>query len=268
MPYGDETCTRRTWTSPGHSPSDADRPCNTPRASCRGATAAPPQRADDRPRPAPGGTPKPPHAPTDGLNLVLDSTSPHQPATTHHNPDATTAGPWGRHRKTNPEYRRLNDRRQRARKRGDRAAAWELLKQMRKVPCGDPTDAEYRRLRYCRYADDHLLGFTGPKAEAEAIKDQLAAFLRDELALELSAEKTLVTHARTRAARFLGYEITVRHDDSKITGGRRMLNGTIALRVPLTVVRAKCAPYRRRGKPWLRPALTNLSDYDIVRVYA
>jgi len=43
---------------------------------------------------------------------------------------------------------------------------------------------------------------------------------------------TLITHARTRAARFLGYEITVQHDDSKITGGRRMLNGTIALRVP------------------------------------
>ncbi len=174
----------------------------------------------------------------------------------------------GRHRKTNPEYRRLNDRRQLARKHGDRATARELLKQMRAAPCGDPMDPEYRRLRYCRYADDHVLGFTGPKAEAEAIKDQLAAFLRDELALELSAEKTLITHARTRAARFLGYEITVRHDDSKITGGRRMLNGTIALRVPLTVVRAKCAPYRRRGTPWLRPALVNLSDYDIVRVYA
>ncbi|MDQ4032324.1 MAG: reverse transcriptase domain-containing protein [Actinomycetota bacterium] len=174
----------------------------------------------------------------------------------------------GRHRRNNLEYRRLNDRRQLARKRGDRAAARELLKQMRTVPCGDPMDSGYRRLRYCRYADDHLLGFTGPKAEAEAIKDQLAAFLRDELALELSAEKTLITHARTRAARFLGYEIIVRHDDSKITGGRRMLNGTIALRVPLDVVRAKCAPYRRRGKPWLRPALINLSDYDIVRVYA
>ncbi|MFC0533913.1 hypothetical protein, partial [Phytohabitans kaempferiae] len=113
---------------------------------------------------------------------------------------------------------------------------------------------------------NNLTSYTGPKAEAEAIKDQLAAFLRDELALELSAEKTLITHARTEAARFLGYEITVRHDNSKITGGRRMLNGTIALRVPLTVVRSKCAPYRRRGKPWCRPALINLSDYDIVRV--
>ncbi len=170
-------------------------------------------------------------------------------------------------RRANLEYRRLNDQRQRARKRGDRAAARELLKQMRAVPCGDPMDPGYRRLRYCRYADDELLGFTGPKAEAEEIKEQLAAFLRDELALELSARKTLITHARTRAARFLGYEITVRHDDSKITGGRRMLNGTVALRVPLDVIKAKCAPYRRRGKPWHRSRLVNLDDQDIIQVY-
>ena len=65
----------------------------------------------------------------------------------------------------------------------------------------------------------------------------------------------------------MGYEIIVQHDDSKITGGRRMLNGTIALRVPLDVITAKCAPYRRRGKPWHRSRPVNLDDYDIVRVY-
>src|SRR6266536_220718 len=47
-----------------------------------------------------------------------------------------------------------------------------------------------------------------------------------------------------------------------------MLNGTIAQRVPLTVVRANCVPYPRLRKPWLRPALIPLSSYDIVRVYA
>ena len=78
-------------------------------------------------------------------------------------------------------------------------------------PRGDPQDPGYRRLRYTRYADDHLLGFIGPKAEAEAIKDQLARFLRDDLALELNPDKTLITHARTRAARYLGYEIIVQH---------------------------------------------------------
>src|SRR6201997_2399222 len=77
----------------------------------------------------------------------------------------------------------------------------ELRRQLRRMPVGDPNDPGYRRLRYIRYADDHLLGFTGPKAEAEEIKQRLARFLRDELKLELSADKTLITHARTQKAR-------------------------------------------------------------------
>jgi hypothetical protein len=41
--------------------------------------------------------------------------------------------------------------------------------------------------------------------------------LRDELKLELSAERALVIHARTRAAVYFGYEIIVQHGDSKIS---------------------------------------------------
>ena len=173
----------------------------------------------------------------------------------------------GGRRKENPEYGKAHYRLTQARRKGDRAEAREYQRQARALPFGDPDDPGYRRLRYSRYADDHLLGFTGPKAEAEDIKNQLARFLRDELALELSPEKTLVTHARTRAARYLGYEITVQHADGKITRGRRAANGTIALRVPLDVIRAKRFLYRRHGKPGRRTALLNLDDYDIVRVY-
>ena len=173
----------------------------------------------------------------------------------------------GNSRKVNREYSRLARRRQDARRRGDRAGARELAQQMRTVPYGDPMDPGYRRLKYIRYADDHILGFIGPKAEAEQIKAELAAFLRETLALGLNQSKTLITHARTRAARFLGYEITVQHCDTKLTNGCRSANGGIALRVPLDVIRAKCAPYRRRGKPWHRPQLQNLHDYDIVRIY-
>ncbi len=174
----------------------------------------------------------------------------------------------GQRRRRNPEYSRVKRQRQEARSHGDRATVRELTKQLRALPSGDPLDPGYRRLRYCRYADDHILGFSGPKAEAEAIKDELARFLRDELALELSADKTLITHARTHAARFLGYEITVQHSDSKLTDGRRSANGAIALRVPREVIKAHCALYRCHGKPWHRPAMQNLPDYDIVRTYA
>jgi group II intron reverse transcriptase/maturase len=82
-------------------------------------------------------------------------------------------------RKRNPEYTRVKNRLAYARTCGYRAKARELRRRLRRLPVGDPQDPGYRRLRYSRYADDHLLGFIGPKAEAEAIKDQLAAFLRD-----------------------------------------------------------------------------------------
>jgi Type II intron maturase/Reverse transcriptase (RNA-dependent DNA polymerase) len=173
----------------------------------------------------------------------------------------------GKCRKPNPVYGRLSRQTASARRHGDRAAARELARQRRAVPKGDPMDPGYRRLFYIRYADDVLLGFTGPKAEAEEIKAKLAAFLRETLHLELNASKTLITHARTRAARFLGYRIIVQHCDTKLTNGQRSANGRIALLVPPDVIKAQCARYRCRGKPWHRSALQNQSDYDIVRIY-
>src|ERR1700758_1683960 len=41
----------------------------------------------------------------------------------------------------------------------------------------------------------------------------------------------------------------------------------LPLRVPPDVIKAKCAPYRRHGKPWHRPAMQNLDDYDIIQAY-
>ena len=78
---------------------------------------------------------------------------------------------------------------------------------MQQLPSGNPNDPGYRRLRYLRYADDILLGLIGPVTEAEEIKARLTTFLSRELKLTLSAEKTLITHAHTGKARFLGYEI-------------------------------------------------------------
>ena len=98
-----------------------------------------------------------------------------------------------------------------------------------------------------RYADDTLLGFTGPKAEAVEIKRRLGQFLQDELKLELNQEKTLITHARSPRARFLGYEITTQHTDRFLTNGRRSANGVIGLKVPTVVINAKCARYHG---PW------------------
>ena len=173
----------------------------------------------------------------------------------------------GASRARNPEYMRIRSRRVNARRRGDRATARDLTRQMRTLPSVDPMDPGYRRLRYIRYADDHLLGFIGPKAEAEQIKAELTRFLRETLRLELNQDKTLISHARTQPARFLGHHIIVQHCDTRITYGRRSANGRIALRVPPDVIKAKITPYRCRGKPWHRPGLQNLDDHNIVRTY-
>ncbi|CAI7979066.1 hypothetical protein FRAHR75_570016 [Frankia sp. Hr75.2] len=130
------------------------------------------------------------------------------------------------------------------------------------MPSTDPNDPGYRRLRYIRYADDALLGFTGPQAEAEQIRSRLATFLRDDLRLELNEDKTLITHARTGAASFLGYEIIAQHSPT-----RPRVNGVIGLRVPRTVVQAKCSPYLKHGKPERRPELLNFDDSLVISTY-
>jgi group II intron reverse transcriptase/maturase len=173
----------------------------------------------------------------------------------------------GKRRAHNPAYTQVVREMARARRHGDRAAARQLRNQQRRLPSGDPDDPGYRRLRYCRYADDQILGFTGPKTEAEQIKTRLTRFLRDELRLELSAGKTLITHARTGAARFLGYDITVQHADRKTTRGKRSINGGIALKVPTTVIKAKTSPYLKGGKPAHRSQLVNEDDYTIVNTF-
>jgi group II intron reverse transcriptase/maturase len=173
----------------------------------------------------------------------------------------------GERRRTNPEYEGIKTRLRRARRHGDRAEARTLKRQLHALPYGDPTDPGYRRLRYLRYADDHVLGFTGSRAEAEEIKAKLAEFLRETLGLELNQAKTLITRARSQPARFLGYDIIVQHNNTRRTGGQRKVNGKVALRVPPDVIRAQCARYRQRGKPSHRLQLQNLHDYDIVRIY-
>ena len=173
----------------------------------------------------------------------------------------------GAMRAANPAYRQVDALLRRAKRRGDRAEARRLALEMRTLPSTDPMDSGYRRLKYTRYADDHILGFTGPKAEAEEIKARLARFLRETLGLELNQDKTLITHARSQRARFLGYDISVQHSGTKISNGRRSANGKIALTVPPDVIKAQCARYRQHGKPWHRSRLQNLDDYDIIRVY-
>jgi group II intron reverse transcriptase/maturase len=173
----------------------------------------------------------------------------------------------GSRRRGNPTYLANKTRIYRSRQRGDTETARLLSQLNRRLPSQDPDDPSYRRLRYVRYCDDWLLGFAGPKHEAEQIKSRIGEFLREELKLELSESKTVITHAASQAARFLGYEVRTQHNDTKITRGRRAVNGVMGLFVPKTVIRERCARYTRHGKPAVRGQLLHDQDYTIVEKF-
>jgi group II intron reverse transcriptase/maturase len=173
----------------------------------------------------------------------------------------------GKRRRKYPAYQSVENRMARARRHGDREAVRALRREFRALPSQDPDDPGYRRLRYVRCCDDFLLGFAGPRREAEEIKTRIRMFLRDELRLELSDSKTLITHATSQAAHFLGYELRAQHGDTKVTRNRRMVNGVIGLFVPRTVIRDRCARYMSKGKPAQRGPLLHDDDFTIVAKY-
>jgi hypothetical protein len=174
----------------------------------------------------------------------------------------------GERRRLNQRYNTMKSRVYQLRKRGQRTAALKVKRQMRTMPSYDTHDPHFRRLHYVRYADDWLIGFTGPRGEAEEIKRQIGEYLRDHLKLTLSDAKTLITHGRTERARFLGYELMVIHNDTlHDASGRRTSNGVIGLLAPKDVIKTKKAVYMRRGKPIHRPERTSNSAYSTVSEY-
>lgn len=113
-------------------------------------------------------------------------------------------------------------------------------------PNGDEMDGSYRRLKYIRYADDFILGVIGSKEDALRIKEDIKSFLSENLALELSEEKTLITHTG-KSAKFLGYEITVtrnNHQRRDVQGRlRRTYGKRVRLNVSMATLRDKLLEY-------------------------
>jgi len=170
-------------------------------------------------------------------------------------------------RERNPAYGQVANQRQTARRQGDLERVRALHKERRKHPATTQDDPGYRRLRYIRYADDVLFGFAGPFEEAHQMKDKRASFLQTELKLTVSAEKTLMTHAHTGRARFLGSAIGMMYRATKLDRSRRSVNGAVGMYLPEDGIQAKRTRYLRDGKPIHRPALQNDSEYDILIRY-
>lgn len=148
-------------------------------------------------------------------------------------------------RKRNPTYFNLNTKtcalRRKLRQETDenkRADMTERLAvmqaQLRTIPCKLDMDEDYRRIVYTRYADDFLIGVIGSKTDCENIKADITAHMRDCLKLELSPEKTLITHCE-ETAKFLGYDITVLNSDMMSRNSRGILQRNHRGKVQLLV---------------------------------
>jgi hypothetical protein len=169
----------------------------------------------------------------------------------------------------------------------DQTRKAELIKQLKAnqkeslcFPRGDEMDADYKKLKYVRYADDFLIGIIGSKQDAANIKEDLKKFLNDKLALELSDEKTLITHSE-KAAAFLGYEISIRKSDATkrtANGGvTRVFNKKVQLMVNKDLVKNKLIHYKvleikihngkEQWKPKSRPYLVSKDDLEILMKY-
>jgi hypothetical protein len=119
-----------------------------------------------------------------------------------------------------------------------------------------------------RYADDFIIGFTGTKLEAQEIKEEIRCYLRNKLKLELSNEKTLITHASTRKAGFLGYDIVISHNATKMTRNtlrhkKRSVNGTVRLEIPRGKIISYQQPYLEKGKG---KALNQLLEHSVFHI--
>lgn len=147
--------------------------------------------------------------------------------------------------------------------------------QMLKLPAKQCDD---KKIKYVRYADDFLIAVNGNRQDCEKIKQELTEFINTTLKMELSQEKTLITHSNT-PARFLGYDVRVRRDQQIKPKGKfktRSMNNKVELSIPFKdkiekflfsngIVKQRS----ENGKlePIHRPQLLNRTDLEIVTIY-
>ena len=197
----------------------------------------------------------------------------------------------GEKRKRNPVYRKLETQRAKLvremkvaddRTEKDRIlkAIHQLDKERTNVPCHLEMDDSYKRMRYVRYADDFLIGVIGSKKDCEAIKQEIAEFLSAKLGLELSQEKTLITHGH-QCAHFLGFNIYVRKSNlpKRDKAGKLVRNygGRVVLEVATETIRDKLLSLKAMKmtyvngkevwKPVARYSMKDSDDLEILKTY-
>ncbi len=197
----------------------------------------------------------------------------------------------GKNRSRNTEYRTLCQRAERFK--AKHKLNWEnytkaqkteianeykrLVAESKTVQRTNPMDNGYKRLQYTRYADDFIIGVIGNKQDAVKIKEDITKFLQNELKLELSQEKTLITNTADKA-RFLSYDITVERSELTKRDSNGILKRSklhrVKLLMPTDVWRNKllkigALKIHSNGKwePIHRRQFVNNDDLEIFSIY-
>ena len=197
----------------------------------------------------------------------------------------------GKARQRNPEYKRVASRKdkrvkklkneQDEQKKGVlRSEIASLHREMQQLPATLDMDENFKRMKYVRYADDFLICVIGSKADCQKAKEDIKNFLQEQLKLQLSNEKTLITNAHD-TAKFLGFEVTVRSTNKTKKDYRgipiRSLDHKVVLLLPFEAMRKKLMDYDamriviKEGKEvWestSRPYLRSNDDLEILNRY-
>lgn len=137
----------------------------------------------------------------------------------------------------NPIYHRAATAATRAKQKGD-PKYFELIKQLRHTPYTLFNDGSYKRLAYCRYADDWIIGIRGPLTDSEQILNRVTDFLKSTLKLDVSPDKTKITCLNKDKALFLGALISRSHHEIIKRTSRRVNTSTEAKAIRTIHMRA------------------------------
>jgi group II intron reverse transcriptase/maturase len=198
----------------------------------------------------------------------------------------------GKKRKAHTIYRRYCGRIERLRRKGDSLKGKEGEKQelqriqdeirrvdqsRKQLPSGDPFDDEYKRLYFCRYADDFCIGIIGSRADAEQVRQEVRQFIEQNLKLTIAEEKSHIRQSK-RGVTFVGYELKTYSGDRviKLKRGRRhttmkSISEQIQLQIPKDRMQKFCAQkgygMYATGKATHKPQWITLTDAEIILAY-
>jgi len=198
----------------------------------------------------------------------------------------------GKRRKGNRAYIRHSNKIHRLRKKGDKLKGKEntkgtlqaiqkdikeIQRQRRHLPSSDPFDEGYKRLSYCRYADDYVISIIGSKADAERIQQEVKRFIQETLKLNIAEEKSHIRHSK-QGVIFVGYWLRT-YSGARVVKvlcngrhtTRKSMSEQFQIQIPPGKLQKFCAEKRYGSYENVdgrhKAELSTLSDAEIILAY-